>query len=665
MTDQDKTRAELEMELTELREKLSKYQLIIDNMVDTIWLMDMDMKFIYVSPSVEKVRGFTLEQLAQYSLDKVLTPDSFTKVMEVFARVMPEIMSDPGYSPVQTLDLEFYSYDGSTHSIESKINIIRDQNGIPVGILGQDRDITERRITERALKESELAILRSEEKNRTILLTAMDGFWMVNLQGNLVAVNESYCRMSGYSEQELLTMSIPDLETTESANHTSDHIKRIIDQGQDRFESQHRRRDGSVFDIEVSVQYNPLDGGCLVAFLRDITEHKHAELDLYKAKEKAEESDRLKSAFLANMSHEIRTPMNGILGFAALLKEPNLSGKEQQEYIRIIEKSGKRMLNIIHNIVDISKIESGQVEVSMSEMNINEQTEYIYNFFIPEVEKKGLQFILKNTLPSKEAIIETDREKTYTILTNLVKNACTNTLEGSIEIGYEKKGGFLEFYVKDTGIGIPLNRQEVIFERFIQADISNKHAQDGAGLGLAIAKAYVDMLGGEIRVESREGAGSDFYYTIPYKCKTAEKVVSPQTDDAETGDNQFGKLKILIVEDDETSELFLSMAVKNFSREVLTSGTGMEAVDICRNNPDLDLILMDIRLPDMNGYEITRRVRQFNSEIIIIAQTAYGLSGDREKALTAGCNDYISKPVDGVQLQALLYKYFKPGNRKR
>ena len=243
--------------------------------------------------------------------------------------------------------------------------------------------------------------------------------------------------------------------------------------------------------------------------------------EILKAKEKAEESDRLKSAFLANMSHEIRTPMNGILGFSDLLKEPDLSGEEQKTYIEVIERAGHRMLNIINDIVDISKIESGQMEAVIKDTNVNEQTEFIYNFFKAEVERKGLHLSLNNTLPHSSVHIKTDTEKLYAILTNLVKNAIKYTRDGSIEFGYHLKENFLEFYVKDTGIGIPKERQKAVFERFIQADIANKMAQDGAGLGLAISKAYVNMLGGEIWGNSKSEeisgkSGSVFYFTIPY-----------------------------------------------------------------------------------------------------------------------------------------------------
>ncbi|MBA4411456.1 MAG: ATP-binding protein [Bacteroidota bacterium] len=246
-----------------------------------------------------------------------------------------------------------------------------------------------------------------------------------------------------------------------------------------------------------------------------------AEEELIRAKEKAEEGDCLKSAFLSNMSHEIRTPMNGILGFAEILKTPDLTGEQQQEYISTMEICGVRMLNIIDDIVDISKIESGQMNVSVSETNVNKLLDDIYTFFKPEAEQKGLQIYYKNALPANKAIIKTDRNKLFAILTNLVKNAIKFTKTGSIEIGYHLVAtlhatSLLEFYVRDTGIGIQPEQKEIIFERFRQVSESITREYEGAGLGLAISKTYVEMLGGKIWVESEEGKGSVFYFTIPY-----------------------------------------------------------------------------------------------------------------------------------------------------
>jgi PAS domain S-box-containing protein len=394
--------------------------------------------------------------------------------------------------------------------------------------------------------------------------------------------------------------------------------------------------------------------------------------DLNIAKLHAEESDRLKSAFLANMSHEIRTPMNGILGFAEILKDPDLTGEQQREYIKIIEKSGIRMLNIINDIIDISKIESGLMKLDLKESNINEQIEYIYTFFKPEAEAKGIKLSFKTTLTAKEAIVKTDREKVYAILTNLVKNAIKYTQSGAIEFGYDLVSSqlpmppiiklentlFLQFYIKDTGIGIPANRQEAIFERFIQADITDKMARQGAGLGLAITKSYIEMLGGRIWVESQEDVGSTFYFTLPYNSKPVEKTIGKTSVFEQGTSNNRKTIKILIAEDDEISEILLSVMVGIFSNGIVKVHNGLEAVETIRKNPDIDLILMDIQMPVMGGYEAIRQIREFNEKVIIIAQTAYGLSGDREKAINAGCNDYIAKPINKAELQAMILKYF-------
>jgi signal transduction histidine kinase len=253
-----------------------------------------------------------------------------------------------------------------------------------------------------------------------------------------------------------------------------------------------------------------------VAIREDITQRKKMVEDLVAAKEKAEEHDRLKSAFLANMSHEIRTPMNGILGFAEILKEPGLTGGEQKEFIEIIENSGKRMLDTLNDLIDISQIETGQVKTYITETNLNGQLSDIFNFFKPQAEIKGLQLTLKDMLPVSPAVIKTDRAKLDSILANLVKNAIKFTDKGAIELGCRQKGSFLEFYVRDTGIGVPPGRHEAIFNRFEQAQPEHKNAYQGAGLGLAISKSYVEMLGGEIRLESEEGHGSTFFFTLPF-----------------------------------------------------------------------------------------------------------------------------------------------------
>jgi PAS domain S-box-containing protein len=516
--------------------------------------------------------------------------------------------------------------------------------------------VLQMKIAENALKES--------EERFEALHNASFGGIAIHDKGIILECNQGLSDMTGYSYEDLIGMDGLLLIAEKSRDFV---MKNILSGYEKPYEAIGVKKDGMEYPMRIEARNVPHRSKAVrTVEFRDITEQKNTELEILKAKERAEESDHLKSAFLANMSHEIRTPMNGILGFSDLLKQPNLTGEEQQKYISIIQSSGLRMLNIINDIVSISKIESGLIEVNIQAENVNDQIEYIYSFFKLEVEGKGLQFSYNNTLPSEEAIIQTDREKVFAILTNLVKNAAKYTEKGSIEFGYSKKDLFLEFYVKDTGIGVSKDRQKAIFERFIQADIVDKNAYEGAGLGLSISKAYVEMLGGEIWVESNPGVptageagGSTFYFTLPYQVETIEKskdnIEVLATDDLTQGKN----LKILIAEDDEISEVLINIMVQRFGNEIISVRTGTDAVAACQNYPDIDLVLMDIRMPEMDGYEATRQIRKFNKDVVILAQTAYALEGDKEKALSAGCNDYLSKPILAEELKNKIEKCFR------
>lgn len=387
----------------------------------------------------------------------------------------------------------------------------------------------------------------------------------------------------------------------------------------------------------------------------DITEQKNVENELLIAKEKAEISSRLKSAFLANMSHEIRTPMNAILGFSDLLKQQELTDEKQEKYFEIIKKSGGRLLTVINDIIDISKVESGQMEILISEFNILEQIKEVHALFNTEATEKGILLNIKNSLPSNETNIKSDNHKINAILVNLVKNAIKYCDEGTIEIGVEKQESILKFHIKDTGIGIDKNRQIAIFDRFVQADIEDVKALQGSGLGLSISKAYVEMLGGEIWVDSEPGKGATFYFTIPGEIKISGDISSGQNVISKLK-NSINKLKVLVVEDDESSEIYISQIVDDLSKEILFASNGAEAVELCRNNSDIDLVLMDVKMPLMNGYEATKIIRQFNKDVIIIAQTAFALIGDKQKAITAGCNDYITKPINKEELIEMIKK---------
>ena len=485
-----------------------------------------------------------------------------------------------------------------------------------------------------------------------------------NINGDIEYVNSKFVETTGYQLEEVIGKNPRVLKSGYTSPKEYQELWNTLAAGKEwHGEFHNKKKDGTLFWESATI--SPIlnaEGKTThyIAIKEDITHRKKVEKELVKSKERAEESDRLKLVFLANMSHEIRTPMNGILGFTELLKEPKLTGEEQQEYISIIEKSGKRMLNIINDIISISKIESGQIEISETETNINEQIEYICTFFQPEAKQKGIQLTLLKKLSSQDNLIKTDREKVYAVLTNLVKNALKFTNEGSIEIGCEKKGGYLEFFVKDTGLGISKSQKKIIFERFRQANETISRSHEGSGLGLAISKAYVEMLDGKIWVESQEGKGSTFYFSIPYRAENRleEMNVIEKSDSSIKEENKIKDLKVLIVEDDAISKLLITIAVKPYSKEILKVSTGFEAIEACRNNPDIDLVMMDINMPEMGGYEATKNIREFNKDLVIIAQTANGMQSDRDNAIAAGCTDYISKPINITDLGALIQKYF-------
>jgi len=610
-----------------------------------------------------KVDGIVISYNLKAAQNMGGVPEDFIgkSIYDIFSKKDAEFYHErikkAALSPISDVYEDEISFSTGNLFYLSTFSRICDANNTLIGIQIISQDITERKVNELEIIKTKNLLIEAER-------IANIGTWEWNLKTNQSYWSDNLYIIYGRNKVD----GTPQLSNYLENYHIDDRekiqnaIDLTINQNIPYFVEYRifRYNDGKEVYIQSKGEILYDNAGNPVRFIgiaRDITEQKRAEQELIQAKEKAEESDRLKSAFLANMSHEIRTPMNGILGFSELLKEPNISTDDQKDFIQTIQISGERMLNTINNIVDVSKIESGLMNLVIAETNINKKIEFTYKFFKPEVERKGLKFIVKNGLSTEDAVIKTDNEKVYGVLTNLVKNALKFTYDGSIEFGYEKKGAFLEFYVKDTGVGIPKNHKEFIFERFRQGSNDLNRLYEGSGLGLSIAKSYVEMLGGKIWVESEEGRGSTFYFTIPYHPVEEEKTEIQGVDSSEIKEVQMKNLKILIVEDDEVSYSLLKRTIQKIGKEVFHAITGVQAIEACRSNPDFDLILMDIRLPIMDGNEATRQIRQFNKDVIIIAQTAYGFSSDCEKALKAGCNDYITKPINKTLLYELIKKH--------
>ena len=510
-------------------------------------------------------------------------------------------------------------------------------------------------------KKAEEMIKKSEERFELAMRASNDGLYDWNLITNEIYYSPRWKSILGYRDDELENSieTWKELTDPESGNLSLERLNYAIENHIDHYdvEFKMRHKDGHWVHILSRAHLIYDDKGKAIRSVGthfDLTKQKQAEEKLRAALEKAEESDRLKSAFLANMSHEIRTPMNGILGFSDLLDNPNLSKEEISRYVQIIKNSGARLLNIINDLIDISKIEAGQMEINLETYDLNGQLNYLYDFFKPEAESKRLNLVVEPGITDRIILIHTDKEKMYAILTNLLKNAIKYCPSGTIEFGYELKeknnNPVVEFFVKDTGIGIPPDRQEAIFDRFVQADIEDKKAYEGAGLGLSITKAYVEMLGGEIWLKSND-KGTVFYFTIPYGNNIGKTKQPDATVKKEQVKQNTKKLTILIAEDEEVSYNYLEILLRKLNNPtLLRAKNGQEAVEIVKNNPQIDLILMDVKMPVMGGYDATKQIRTFNKEVIIIAQTAFALEGDREKTEEAGCNDYISKPINKKEL---------------
>ncbi|MCK5539043.1 MAG: response regulator, partial [Bacteroidales bacterium] len=404
----------------------------------------------------------------------------------------------------------------------------------------------------------------------------------------------------------------------------------------------------------------------VLGYIMDITERKRAEEKLLNALKAAKESDRMKTVFLANMSHELRTPLNAIIGFSDIVND-GIDVKNNKKYTKIVNDSGKHLLSIVEDLFDVTLIETGEVKFKMDDIELYPILIDVKN--VIEADQKKLDktdIILKLEIPAdgKNVVVKSDASKLKQILINLLKNALKFTHEGHIKFGFKIDSDIgkptITFFVEDTGIGIPIDKREYIFNVFKQVEETNTRNYGGTGLGLTISKKLVELLGGHIWLESEEGKGTIFYFTIPCcvdkKNGETNKVIGVQKSEANI--ENTNKI-VLVVEDVEISYLFLKTVLENLGLKTIWAKNGVEAIEHCKENNNINLVLMDIRMPVMSGYQATKEILRFRPKLPIISQTAHAIAGDREKSLAAGCVDYISKPIEKDKLIEILNRQFK------
>jgi PAS domain S-box-containing protein len=500
------------------------------------------------------------------------------------------------------------------------------------------------------------SLIETEKKYETLFNSANDGILLIE-KYRFIDCNSKTLEIFGVEKTDLIGAT-PDQfspETQPDGSNSYDKSIDIIDKclsGEKQFfEWKHKKKDGEEFYAEVSVNKIEVENReMILAIVRDITPRINLEEKLLRAKNKAEESDRLKSAFLANTSHEIRTPMNAIMGFSRLLQSDDELGKEKRdEYTNNIIEKGEQLLQIINDIIDVSKIEANQLNIKKSRFSLNNIMDEIYADFTKNQKvNEKIAFILSKEVKNGN-YIKLDQNRLKQILHNLLSNAFKYTDEGTIEFGYKLKDKeTILFFVKDTGIGIDKDKQKIIFDSFRKSDKSATRLYGGTGLGLSISKALVELMGGTIWVESKLNSGAEFYFTLPYD--PVHKVKKEKSKEKDHEEYEWVDKNILIVEDDLLSYEYLKEILKATKAHILHAKDGQSAIKQCKENDTIDLVLMDIQLPGIDGNTATQEIRKFNPDLPIIAQTAYALKEEKSKILEAGCNDYVAKPINEKKL---------------
>jgi PAS domain S-box-containing protein len=620
----------------------------------SITSLDGDLK---TNKAFSNLLGYSFEEFQTKSFKDITHPDDMQKTIDAVDTLLK------GQKSSIQFEKRYLHKNGSTVYADVVTTLQKDRNGKPMFFITSVNDITVR-------MQFETEIRKKEERFRSVIQAVSEGIILQDHEGRIVTWNPAAERIFGLTAKE-----------AEGQISTELMWKTFREDGTPFPGEEHPslislKTGESCLDVVMGVQTwqgnftwikvntNPLfrqnksKPYAVVISFSDITERKRVEAELINAKEHAEESDQLKSSFLANMSHEIRTPLNSIIGFSDLLNDPDYDEQQKSQFTRTIIDNGNNLMVIISDIMDLSMITAGQMKFRTSHFSPKNLLEDLMIEFGLKASDKGIELRISTPPEVEGLVVESDNYRIRQILANLIGNAIKFTSHGFVEFGFSVKDHHVEFQVEDTGIGISKDHFETIFDRFRQIEITKTRRYGGNGLGLAISKNLAELLGGRIWVDSEVGKGSLFHFSIPIHSQSVQENISPVKIEKFATNIKIRNLKILIAEDDDPSCQLISIEVGKFAKEIILVQTGTEAVEACRNHPDIDLVLMDIQMPEMDGHEATQLIRKFNQEVVIIAQTAFALSGDREKAMEAGCTDYISKPIKRENLTELLQKYF-------
>ena len=516
------------------------------------------------------------------------------------------------------------------------------------------------------LLERQLAINIEEKVSENFLSKIInqigDPIFVKDDQSRLILVNDAFCNIFDLPRENIMGKTLAEDVPDDQREHFLRIDNQVLADGKEsNIEELLKVRGGEMKTIitKKSRYIDESGNKLLIGVIHDITSNKRIEAELIIARDRAEESDTLKSAFLANVSHEIRTPMNSILGFSDLLKKDSISKEKTKQYLDIIESSGKRLLRIISDIIDLSKIDTSQLSLAYENCNLNKLIDNLEEQF--NLCNNGIKHRFKTSkgLSDSESVILVDQDRLAQILSNLIENSIKYAPDGNISFGYEVNNELLSFYVKDEGIGIDLKNHNLIFNRFSQINNEYLKSTSGTGLGLSIVKELTELMKGKIWVESELGKGATFYFSIPYQSISQE---NDQLTNESTNTFDEKEKVILIAEDEFLNYFYLKVVFENYPFKLIHAKNGEEAITLVKNNSSIDLVLMDIKMPKIDGINATIEIRKSNKNIPIIALSAHAFHEDKQRASSAGFNDYLSKPVNEKTLLDMVDKYINGAN---